>query len=144
MFDMAFYAVQTVSGREGGVIEEFGGLGDDSIHAALAPDEMSGYVIIEADGFDAVDRHVPNVPNAQKALPGETDFAEVEDFLAPGSDVDDIVEGSRVQVTEGAYAGEVARVKRVNPNDEKVTIELEEATVPVPVSVPGRHVRVLD
>jgi len=44
----------------------------------------------------------------------------------------------------GPFKGDMARVKRVNEAHEEITVEILEAVVPIPVTVRGDMVRVLD
>ena len=56
-----------------------------------------------------------------------------------GLDIGDIVE-----LISGPFKGEKAKVIRVDKGKEEVTIELIEATVPIPVTVKADYVRILE
>ncbi len=53
-------------------------------------------------------------------------------------------EGNIVEVIAGPFKGEKARVQRIDEGKEEVTVELFEAMVPIPITVRGDHVRVLE
>ena len=53
-------------------------------------------------------------------------------------------EGNIVEVISGPFKGEKARVQRIDQAKEEVTVELFEAMVPIPITVRGDHVRVLE
>ena len=83
-------------------------------------------------------------PHARSIVPGESGIAEVEHFLSPTPDVEGIAEGDIVELIAGPFQGEKARVQRIDEGKDQVTVELYEATVPIPVTVRGDQIRVLD
>jgi transcriptional antiterminator NusG len=71
-------------------------------------------------------------------------MAEVESFLEPTSDVEGISEGAIVELTGGPFSGDKAKVTDIDDSNEKVTVEMLDSTVPIPVQVRGDQIRVLD
>jgi transcriptional antiterminator NusG len=51
--------------------------------------------------------------------------------------------GNIVELTSGPFKGEKARIMRIDETKEEITVELLEATVPIPVTVRGDHVKVI-
>jgi transcriptional antiterminator NusG len=49
-----------------------------------------------------------------------------------------------VELVAGPFKGEKARVQKIDESKEEITVELFEATVPIPVTVRGDSVRVLE
>lgn len=141
---MSLYAIKTKASYEETVADMVSDRGEGDIYASLAPENMTAYVIVEAESRGIVERAVDDVPNAHKLLPGETSMKEVEGFLEPTSDVKEIQEGAVVRLTGGPFQGDRAQVKEIDGTNEKVTVELYEATVPIPVEVRGDQVKVLD
>lgn len=141
---MSLFTVKTTASREETVVRMIMERDRDGIHAALAPEEMTSYVFVEADSHGVVDRVLEDIPHARNMLDGETGFSEIEHFLDPGSDVEGINVGDIVEVTSGPYQGEKASVKTIDEANDQVTIELAEATVPIPVTLRGDKLRVLD
>lgn len=139
-----FYAVQTTSGQEQSVVEEILDSGVPGIYAALAPHSMNSYVIVEGEELRLIEEAIAGVMNANKVLQGETTFKEVQGFLEPEKETVDIEEGELVEIQHGAYKGELARVQRVNTSAESIRVELHEAAVPIPIDVPGEHVRIVE
>ena len=48
------------------------------------------------------------------------------------------------ELLEGPFKGKKARVKNIDESNEKITVEMVEAPVPIPVEVRGDYIRVLD
>jgi len=123
---MGIYAVKTTASQERTVADMIMNREEPSIHAALAPDSVTSYVLVEADDESVFDRILDEIPHARGIVQGQTSMAEVEHFLSPTPDVEGIAEGD---IVEGK---------------DQVTVELYEATVPIPVTVRGDQIRVLD
>ena len=54
------------------------------------------------------------------------------------------VKGDIIELVAGPFKGERAQVQRIDEAKDQVTVELYEATVPIPVTVRGDQIRVLD
>jgi transcriptional antiterminator NusG len=111
--------------------------------AVLSPPELRGYVLIEAFDREALEKLIKGVPHARGLVQGETALTEVEHFLTPKPAVAGIAEGDIVELVAGPFKGERARVQRIDAAKEEITVELFEAMVPIPVTVRGDNVRVL-
>jgi len=141
---MSVYAVKTTASQERTVADMIMNREEDEIHAALAPDSLTSYVMVEADNDAVISRVLEEIPHARSMVPGESDISEVEHFLSPKPDVEGIAEGDIVELIAGPFKGEKAQVQRIDEGKDQVTVELYEATVPIPVTVRGDQIRVLD
>ncbi len=116
---------------------------EHGITAILVPEELKGYVLIEASFSEPVEQIIQSIPHARGLVKGDMGLEEVEHFLTPKPSVTGIIEGSIIEIVSGPFRGERARVKKVDEAHEEITIELFEAMVPIPVTVRGDSVRVL-
>jgi transcriptional antiterminator NusG len=114
------------------------------VFAILSPATIRGYVFVEAMNTDALRDVVKGVRRTRGIVKGETTFAEIEHFLTPKPIVAGIVEGDIVELIAGPFKGEKARVQQIDESKEEITVELFEAMVPIPVTIRGDHVRVLE
>jgi transcriptional antiterminator NusG len=138
------YAVKTTASQERTVADMIINREEPEIHAALAPDSLTSYVMVESEGNAVLERVLEDIPHARSIVPGESDISEVEHFLSPKPDVEGIAEGDIVELIAGPFKGEKAQVQRIDEGKDQVTVELYEATVPIPVTVRGDQIRVLD
>ncbi|MDD3406662.1 MAG: transcription elongation factor Spt5 [Methanomicrobium sp.] len=143
------YAIKTTAKQERTVVDNIvKALEDhDEIHVAaiMAPDELKGYVLVESpDPIARIEQLREMVPNARAVVRGETSFHEIEHFLVPKPVVSGIDEGTIVELIAGPFKGEKAVVKRVDTSKEEITVELYESMVPIPITVRGDNVRVID
>jgi transcriptional antiterminator NusG len=118
--------------------------GKSGIYAILAPTNLHGYIMIEGMNTDQMRESVRGIRRARGLVEGETSFAEIDHFLTPKPLVSGISEGDVVELIAGPFKGEKARVKQIDEAKEEITVELFEAMVPIPVTVRGDHVRVLE
>jgi transcriptional antiterminator NusG len=116
---------------------------EHGLKAILVPDELRGYVLIEAAFPEVVEQIVQSIPHARGLVKGDMGLEEIEHFLTPKPSVTGILEGSIIEIVSGPFKGERARVKKVDEAHEEITIELFEAMVPIPVTVRGDSVRIL-
>lgn len=144
--ETAIYVVKTTSRQEktvANLIEKAAKKEMLEIYAILAPEELKGYVLVEAIGPEVVNRAIANVPHARILVRGQSSFGEIAHFLTPKLTVTGITEGCIVELISGPFKGEKARVKRIDAAHEEITVELSEAMVPIPVTVRGDNVRIL-
>jgi transcriptional antiterminator NusG len=141
---MGIYAVKTTASQEQTVADMIMTREEESVHAALAPDSVTSYVMVEADDINVFDRILDEIPHSRGVVQGETSMSEVEHFLSPTPDVEGIAESDIVELIAGPFKGEKAQVQRIDEGKDQVTVELYEATVPIPVTVRGDQIRVLD
>jgi len=86
---------------------------------------------------------VKGIRRARGIVKGETSFGEIDHFLEPKPLVSGIIEGDIVELIAGPFKGEKARVQQIDEGKEEITVELFEAVVPIPVTVRGDSVRVI-
>ena len=141
---MGIFAVKTTARQERTVADMIATKEEDEVHAVLSPDSLTSYVMVEADGTAVLERLLDEIPHARSIVPGDSGIAEVEHFLSPTPDVEGIAEGDIVELIAGPFKGEKAQVQRIDEGKDQVTVELYEATVPIPVTVRGDQIRVLD
>ncbi|MFB6114541.1 MAG: transcription elongation factor Spt5 [Halodesulfurarchaeum sp.] len=141
---MGMYAVKTTASQEQTVASMIANREEKKIHAVLAPESLTSYVMVEADDTGVIERVLNDIPHARNLVPGESGISEVEHFLSPKPDVEGIAEGDIIELIAGPFKGEKAQVQRIDEGKDQVTVELYEATVPIPVTVRGDQIRVLD
>ena len=140
-------ALKTSIGHEKDVADGIGARaksGKSDISAILAPTNLRGYVLIEGMNTDRMRDTVKGVRKAHSFVDGEMNFEEIDHYLAPKPLVSGIMEGDVVELVAGPFKGEKARVQNIDEAKEEITVELFEAMVPIPVTVRGDHVRVLE
>ncbi|MGP8077904.1 MAG: transcription elongation factor Spt5 [Thermoplasmata archaeon] len=143
----AVLAIKTSRGYEREVADTLLGRAEekpDVVFALLVPSSLRGYVFAEGMSFEGVREMLKGIRKARGLVDGETTLKEVEPLLVPKITVEGFVEGAIVELISGPFKGEKARVKKIDQAKEEITVELIEAVVPIPVTVRGDHVRMLE
>ena len=138
------YAIKTTASQEQAVSDMIARKEHPAIHAILSPDSLTSYVMVEADEPDAIGLIIEEIPHARTIISGKSSIEEIGHFLTPKSDVEGIAEGDIIELVAGPFKGERAQVQRIDESKDQVTVELYEATVPIPVTDRGDQIRVLD
>jgi len=143
------FAIKTTAKQERAVADSIKKVvesgSDIKVTAIIVPDELRGYVLVESpEKYARIEQLAERVPHARSVVRGETRLEEVAHFLVPKPVVSGIQEGTIVELIAGPFKGEKAVVKRVDTGKEEITVELYESVVPIPITVRGDHVRVVE
>ncbi|MDR2855963.1 MAG: transcription elongation factor Spt5 [Methanomicrobiales archaeon] len=146
----SIYAIKTTNRQERAVADNiYAAVKDDiddiAITAVIVPDELKGYILVETyEPLARVEELMERVPSARTVLKGGMSLEEVGHYLTPKPTVTGIDEGTIVELISGPFKGEKAIVKRVDSTKEEITIELYESVLPIPITVRGDNVRIID
>ena len=149
-FTNRVFAIKTTSKQERTVADNIKkaietGATDVKVVAIIVPDELKGYVLVETpESLARIEQLAEKVAHARTVVRGETTLAEVAHFLVPKPVVSGISEGTIVELIAGPFKGEKAVVKRIDAGKEEITVELYESVLPIPITVRGDNVRVVD
>jgi transcriptional antiterminator NusG len=150
VFNNRIFAIKTTSKQERTVADNIQKAietkaTDVQVTAIIVPNELQGYVLVETpEKMNRIEQLVEIVAHARTVIKGETSLAEVGHFLVPKPVVAGIDEGTIVELIAGPFKGEKAVVKRVDSGKEEITVELYESVVPIPITVRGDNVRVVE
>ena len=144
---MPIATLRTTTGREGVVIDTITSrvIGKKiPIKSVFQTEDLRGYIFIEGEITD-IESAIKGLPHVRGMVASDVKLEEIEKFLIPEKreivlDVGDIVE-----VTGGpAFKGERARITRVDEMKGEITIELLEAVIPIPLTIPTTAVRLYE
>jgi transcriptional antiterminator NusG len=150
VFDNRIFAIKTTSKQERTVADNIlkaieTRATDIKVTAIIVPNELQGYVLVETpEQRNRIEQLVEMIAHARALAKGQTTLAEVGHFLIPKPIVAGIDEGTIVELVAGPFKGEKAVVKRVDSAKEEITVELYESVVPIPITVRGDNVRVVE
>ncbi len=142
----AILAIKTQIGYEKNVADEVENRARRSnigILSILSPVSLRGYIFVEVMNPERLREVVRGIKRGRGMVKGELALEDIEHYLAPKIAVSGMVEGDIVELIGGPFKGEKARIKQIDEGKETVTVELFEATVPIPVTVKGEDVRVI-
>ena len=146
--ESAIIAVKTSIGQEVHVANDIGMRakvkGIKEIYAVLAPYNLKGYVFVETSRPDKILSLIRGVKGAKGVVRGEMKIEDIKHYLAPAPAVTRMAKGDIVELVEGPFKGEHARVIDIDEAKNEITVELFEAMVPIPITVKAEAVRVIE
>lgn len=142
---MGIYAIRTTANKERNVASKLADRIERDKYkiSAIVIPGLKGYILVEGLR-EEIDKAYRGVAHARGLVQGETQVSEIEHFLAPKPAVTNLQEGFIVEVASGPFKGERAKITRIDKTKNEITIELLEATVPIPITVPAESVRILE
>jgi transcriptional antiterminator NusG len=140
------YAFRTLVGQEKNVARLLARNvknSDLEVNSILVPDTLRGYILVETSSKIDMQDPALKVPNLRGSVEGEISFEEIKSFLNPEPIIASVKKGSIVELISGPFKGERAKVVRIDESKEEVVLELIEAAIPIPVTVKGDQIRLI-
>lgn len=142
---MTIYTIRTTSGRENIVIDMIYNrvksekLGIKSI---VHPGELKGYIFIEGPEGE-IRKSLHGVMHVKGLIEKPVSLEEIQHFFESKKTKIVINEGDVVEIIGGPFKGEKGKVQRIDQVKEEVTVELLEASIPIPVTISIELVRLV-
>lgn len=105
--------------------------------------EMRGYIFIEMPSLHDVREFIKGVRHIKGALAraiGPDELSALVEIRAPAAM---FAKGDVVEFISGPFKGERARIIKLDPTKEALTVELLEAPIPVPVTAKADAVKLI-
>lgn len=148
VFPITIFAIKTSIGHEKMVVNSIANRARKrhaEIFAILSPTKLRGYILVEGrKNVNSIQNLIKGLEHVKNIIEGDTALGEIEHFLTPKPLVSGIAIGDIVEIVNGPFKGEKARVRQIDESKEEITVELFEAMVSIPVTIRGDHVRVLE
>ena len=144
----SLFAIRTTIGQEKGVAhlisKRVEAMGLKTFKAVLVPEQLKGYVFIEAVEAEEVQQACIGVPHIRGKPIGKINIADIEHFLIPRVPTEGLSVGDLVEIIGGPFKGERAKVTRIDNTKEEVTLELLESTYPIPIKVHADYIKLIE
>ncbi len=116
----------------------------DFIYSVLVPPDLKGYVFVETLYPDRTMALLRSVRGARNMIAGDVEVKEIEMYLTSKPATESLEVGNMVQIVEGPFKNEIARITHIDQARDEITLELQNAVIPIPLTVKADSVRVLD
>ncbi|MEE9323431.1 MAG: transcription elongation factor Spt5 [Candidatus Aenigmarchaeota archaeon] len=139
------YTVRTTSGREHIVIdmvynkvrsEKLG------IKSITHPGELKGYIFIEGPEGE-VRKALHGIMHIKGLIEKPVTFEEIKHFFETKKARIVVNKGDIVEIIGGPFKGEKGRIQRIDQVKDEVTVELLEASIPIPVTISIELVKIV-
>ncbi len=137
------YTVRTTSGRENIVIDMIEAkvrMKNLKVASISHPGEIKGYIFVEAP-LDEVKKSVQGVMHVKGVISKPVKFEDIKHFYETKKTIINLKEGDLVEVIGGPFKREKGKIQRVDKVKDEVTVELLEASIPIPVTISTELVR---
>ena len=114
------------------------------IMAIMSPYEVKGYLFVETMHPDRISYISRGIRGFKGLAEGSIDIEEIAHYLIPKPAVTGLELGSFVELIDGPFKGEKAKIMSIDSGKEEVTVQLIESMVPIPVTVRAEAIRVLE
>lgn len=142
------YAAKTTGGQESLVVEILQHKikkEDLEVYCLGVVPKLKGYILIEAKDRLTAQRLISDVPHikGRGLVSGEIKIEELTPLIEAKPLMLSLKEGEKIEIVSGPFKGEKARITRINPAKEEITVELLQATIKIPVTIKVENIRVI-
>ncbi len=115
------------------------------IYSIILMPNIKNYIIIEVDNDNTLKRAIMDIPYVKRSAMtiGKVNTKELESMLKVESVMDKLDKDTIVEIKSGHLKGERARIIRVNPTKEELTVEILDATIKMPITLKAENVRII-
>jgi transcriptional antiterminator NusG len=142
---MSIYTVRTTSGRENIVIDMiYNRVKSEKlrIKSITHPGELKGYIFIEGPEGE-IRKSLHGVMHVKGLIEKPVALEEIQHFFESKKTKIVINDGDVVEIIGGPFKGEKGKIQRIDQVKEEVTVELLEASIPIPVTISIELVRLV-
>lgn len=139
------YTLRTTSGREDIVMDMINSrvhADKLDVRAVIHPAELKGYIFIEGSTAD-IHKVLRGVMHTKGLIETPVKIADIQHFMETKTAEIKVGEQDVVEIVGGPFKGEKGKIKRVDKTKNEVTIELLEASIPIPVTIAMEFVKVI-
>ncbi|MEM0437981.1 MAG: transcription elongation factor Spt5 [Candidatus Micrarchaeia archaeon] len=134
---MAYYALRVTAGQEkivADLLRNRVGKLKLNVYSIIVLEGFKGYILVEAPEESDARRLAFQVPNVKGVLPGDISAEDIKKMIEAKPQILSLSKGDIVEVINGPFKGDRAKVVKLDLEKEEATIELLEVTVPIPIT----------
>jgi len=139
------YTVRTTSGRENIVMDMIHNsikANNLDIKSVVHPGELKGYVFVEGE-LGEVQKALHGVMHVKGIIRKPVDLSEIQHFFETKRTKVVVSKGDVVEIIGGPFKGEKGKIARIDEIKDEVTVELLEASIPIPVTISTELVKLV-
>jgi transcriptional antiterminator NusG len=141
-------AIKTSLGQEVSVAQDLGKKiiinKVDYVYAIMVPSKLKGYIFVETLHPDQMLSFVKSVKGIKGVVKGEMNIDEVLHYLTPKPATEGLMVGGIVELIDGPFKGERAKIIEIDATKNNIVVELIEAIVPIPLNVRADSVKLIE
>jgi len=117
-----------------------------AIYSVIMMPNVKNYLLVESDNETTLKRAIIDIPYVRKTniTVGNVSQEELKSLLKVEPMMQKLDVGIVVEIKNGYLKGSRARVVRVNPTKEEVTVEVLDAAVKIPITIKAESVKIIE
>jgi transcriptional antiterminator NusG len=139
------YTIRTTSGRENIVMDMLYTsvrVKNLDVKSIVHPGELKGYIFVEGS-LGEVHKAVQGVMHVKGVIDKPVALEEIQHFFESKKTKIMVSEGDIIEIIGGPFRGEKGRIQRIDQVKDEVTVELLEASIPIPVTISTELVKLV-
>jgi transcriptional antiterminator NusG len=140
------YVIRTTAGQEKNVAESiYARAVAESIDvlSIFSPGTLKGYVFIEALSPHSIEEAISGLRHARARVQGVIPSQDVEQYFSEKPVIEELGVGDTVEIIGGLFKRMTAKVMSINIPRNEVTIELEDSSTTLPISVQADYLKLV-
>ncbi len=114
------------------------------VWSLLIPEALRGYIFIESNSIESIDRAIIGIPHVRSRVVGEVSITELESFLVPKPTIEGLHVNDIIEIISGPFKGSRAKINRIDVGREEVTVELLDSQIPIPIKLHSDFCKVIE
>ena len=114
------------------------------VFSLLIPEALRGYIFIESDSIESIDKAIQGIPHVRSKVVGEVEITELEGFLVPKPTIEGLHINDIIEIISGPFKGSRAKINRIDIGREEVTVELLDSQIPIPIKLHSDFCKVIE
>jgi len=140
------YVIRTTAGQEKNVAESiYARAVAESIDllSVFSPGTLKGYVFIEALSAHSIEEAISGLRHARARVQGVIPYDDIDQYFSEKPVIEELGVGDTVEIIGGLFKRMTAKVQSINLPRNEVTIELEDSSTPLPISVQADYLKLI-
>lgn len=138
--------IRTTVGRENAIIDALASRIRGSsldIKCIFYPGELKGYIFLEGNE-EVIEEVIKTIPHVKGMIKKEVSIEDIRKFLEIKKIEFKVNRGDVVEIVGGPFKNEKGKVTRVDDAKGELTIELLDAAIPIPITIPIESAKVIE
>jgi transcriptional antiterminator NusG len=138
--------IRTTVGRENAIIDSLTSRikgGNLNVSCIFYPGELKGYIFLEGDE-EVIGDLIKTIPHVKGMIKKEVKIDDIRKFLETKKIEFKVNRGDVIEIIGGPFKNEKGKVTRVDEAKGELTIELLDAAIPIPITIPIESAKVIE
>ncbi len=140
------FAVKTTGGQEKAIADFIANritMKKIPILSIMVLDSMRGYIFIEAENAQIVNKSISGFKHVKGQIPGIIQYQDIEKFLMSKPVISELSVNDVVEIIAGPFKGLKAKINRIEASRSEVTVILLDAPYQLPVTIDANYLKLI-